>query len=105
MEGIFCKQKYNTLYYIVGLVCGVFIVLFFSQLLFLRFISAKLARKETHRLVCLFAAFGHLEGGFERRLLATCRWHAATAVAFPQKSESVLSHSQKRLISAIIKKR
>ena len=23
--------------------------------------------------------------GFERRLLAVCRWHAATAVAFPQK--------------------
>jgi hypothetical protein len=29
----------------------------------------------------------------------------ATAVAFPQKSESVLSHLRKRLISAIIKKR
>ena len=28
-----------------------------------------------------------------------------TAVAFPQKSESVLSHLRKRLISAIIKKR
>ena len=27
--------------------------------------------------------------GLERRLLATCRWHVATAVAFPQKSESV----------------
>ena len=26
--------------------------------------------------------------GFERRLLAGCRWHAATAVAFPQKSKS-----------------
>jgi hypothetical protein len=43
--------------------------------------------------------------GLERRLLAGCRWHAATAVAFPQKSESILSHLRKRLISAIIKKR
>ncbi len=34
------------------------------------------------------------EDGFERRLLATCQWHVATAVAFPQKSESVLPQSQ-----------
>jgi len=33
--------------------------------------------------------------GFERRLLATVRGTVATAVAFPQKSESVLSHQQK----------
>jgi len=34
--------------------------------------------------------YGYLEDGFERRLLATVRWTVATAVAFPQKSESVL---------------
>ena len=28
----------------------------------------------------------------ERRLLATCRWHVVTAVAFPQESESILAH-------------
>ena len=42
----------------------------------------------------LFLRNGHLEGGFERRLLVTCRWHVATAVAFPQKSESVLPHQK-----------
>jgi len=30
-----------------------------------------------------------LEGGFERRLLASVRWTLATAVASPQRSESV----------------
>jgi len=30
------------------------------------------------------------EDGFERRLLAGRRWRSATAVAFPQKSESIL---------------
>ena len=40
-----------------------------------------------------FSAFGYLEGGFERRLLATCRWHVATAVDSPQRSESVLQFS------------
>ena len=39
--------------------------------------------------------YGYLEGGFERRLLATRRWHVATAVAFPQKSESVAQPSKK----------
>ena len=42
-----------------------------------------------------FSAFGYLEDGFERRLLAICQWHVATAVAFPQKSESVLHHHVK----------
>ena len=38
--------------------------------------------------------------GFERRLLAACQWHAATAVAFPQKSKSPLSamHTSKPFI-------
>ena len=30
--------------------------------------------------------------GLERRLLATVRWTVATAVAFPQKSESIMAH-------------
>ena len=34
--------------------------------------------------------YGYLEDGFERRLLASVRWTLATAVAFPQKSESIL---------------
>ena len=33
--------------------------------------------------------------GIERRLLATCRWHVVTAVAFPQKSDPANLH-QKR---------
>ena len=36
--------------------------------------------------------YGYLEDGFERRLLASVRWILATAVAIPQKSESVLPH-------------
>ena len=32
------------------------------------------------------------QNGLERRLLATVRWTVATAVAFPQESESVLAH-------------
>ena len=38
---------------------------------------------------CLFAFCG-----FERRLLATVRWTVATAVAFPQKSESTFPHQK-----------
>ena len=34
--------------------------------------------------------------GFERRLLAACRWHAATAVAFPQKRDPTRSASSSR---------
>ena len=34
--------------------------------------------------------YGICDGGFERRLLATVRWTVATAVAFPQKSESTV---------------
>ena len=33
--------------------------------------------------------------GLERRLLATVRWTVATAVAFPQKSESVRGHAKR----------
>ena len=33
---------------------------------------------------------------FERRLLAACRWHAATAVAFPQKRDPTRSASSSR---------
>ena len=36
-----------------------------------------------------FFGIGIQTNGLERRLLATCRWHVATAVAFPQKSESI----------------
>ncbi len=35
---------------------------------------------------------GILEDGFERRLLAMRPWHIATAVVFPQKSESTWQH-------------
>ena len=35
------------------------------------------------------------QNGLERRLLATVRWTVATAVAFPQKSESWPTTSQK----------
>ena len=34
--------------------------------------------------------------GFERRLLAACRWHAATAVAFPQKRDPTRSATSSR---------
>ena len=34
--------------------------------------------------------------GLERRLLATVRWTVATAVAFPQESESILAHHFKK---------
>ena len=36
-----------------------------------------------------FVRYGIPDIGLERRLLATCRWQVATAVAFPQKSESI----------------
>ena len=55
----------------------------------------KLVRKRPILSDWSFSAFGYLEGGFERRLLATCRWHVATAVAFPQKSESVLTKNRR----------
>ena len=34
--------------------------------------------------------------GFERRLLAACQWHAATAVAFPQKRDPTRSATSSR---------
>ena len=37
------------------------------------------------------------QSGLERRLLATVRWTVATAVAFPQESESLPTTSLKRL--------
>ena len=40
----------------------------------------------------LVSVFGN--GGFESRLLATCRWHVATGVAFPQKSKSTFPHQK-----------
>ena len=36
------------------------------------------------------ALYFEITRGFERRLLATVRWTVATAVAFPQKSESIV---------------
>ena len=42
----------------------------------------------------VFLCLGICEGGFERRLLATVRWTVATAVAFPQKSESTFPHQK-----------
>ena len=45
----------------------------------------------------VFCWYGYLEGGFERRLLATVRWTVATAVAFPQKSESTFPHQKRNL--------
>ena len=44
----------------------------------------------------VFLRLGICEGGFERRLLATVRWTVATAVAFPQKSESTFPHQKAR---------
>ena len=35
---------------------------------------------------------GESQNGLERRLLATVRWTVATAVAFPQESESLAHH-------------
>ena len=53
-------------------------------------------RKKTHpRGWVFYLGMGICDGGFERRLLATCRWHIATAVAFPQKSESTIPHQEK----------
>ena len=42
-----------------------------------------------------FVWYGYSEGGFERRLLARPRWGLATAVAFPQKSESTAAMNAK----------
>ena len=44
-------------------------------------------RGPSERTVFLFS----LKVGFERRLLAMCRWHIATAVAFPQKRNPTFS--------------
>ena len=44
-------------------------------------------RGPSERTVFLFS----LKVGFERRLLAMCRWHVATAVAFPQKRNPTFS--------------
>ena len=41
------------------------------------------------------AVFSPEKKGFERRLLAACWMHAATAVAFPQKSESLQGRQEK----------
>ncbi|WP_443600437.1 hypothetical protein [Agathobaculum sp.] len=38
--------------------------------------------------------------GFERRLLAMCRWHVATAVAFPQKRNPTFSAKIKPSVRA-----
>ncbi len=46
-------------------------------------------QKTTILRIVVFCGIGIWEGGFERRLLASARWALATAVAFPQKSESV----------------
>ena len=48
-------------------------------------------RRRHHKMTSSFW-YGSSGRGFERRLLAACRWHAATAVAFPQKSESTFPH-------------
>ena len=43
-----------------------------------------------------------LSNGIERRLLATCRWHVATAVAFPQKSDPAnLHHKNAQVLKSI----
>ena len=53
--------------------------------------SYPIDRKTRHPFGWLvFLRLGIPEGGFERRLLATVRWTVATAVAFPQKSESTV---------------
>ena len=62
--------------------------------------------RKTRRLsAARFSAFGHLEGGFERRLLATVRWTVETAVAFPQKSESTFPHQEKDLRKQVLFRR
>ena len=53
----------------------------------------------------VFCWYGYLEGGFERRLLATVRWTVATAVAFPQKSESTFPPPEKKPLLSIGQKR
>ena len=50
-------------------------------------IGVKTGTIESQRRMC--------QNGLERRHLATCRWHVATAVAFPQKSESLAHHFYK----------
>ena len=58
--------------------------------------SSPLSSTKEHmpsQTVCVL--FVLADKGLERRLLAGCRWHAATAVAFPQKSESVIVHQKK----------
>ena len=55
-------------------------------------LSSKMPQKDQSFSDWSFCAFGHLEGGFERRLLASVRWALATAVARPQPGESVLPH-------------
>ena len=47
-----------------------------------------------------FVWYGHLEGGFERRHLAAVRT-VATAVAFPQKSESTFPHQNRIAILTV----
>ena len=54
------------------------------------YIRFKTARKRPVLSDWSFSAYGYLEGGFERRLLASVRWTLATAVARPQPGVSVL---------------
>ncbi|MBE7005726.1 MAG: hypothetical protein E7424_01070 [Ruminococcaceae bacterium] len=51
--------------------------------------------KQRNRLWRFFVWYGYLEGGFERRHLAAVRT-VATAVAFPQKSESTAGCEAKK---------
>ena len=48
---------------------------------------------------CFLFWYGIPDIGLERRLLATCRWQVATAVAFPQKSESIPAEGRSFLSS------
>ena len=52
-------------------------------------------RRRHHKMTSSFW-YGSSGRGFERRLLAACRWHAATAVAFPQKRDPTRSASSSR---------
>ena len=45
------------------------------------------------------------QNGLERRLLATVRWTVATAVAFPQESESLAHHFFFKRLTEVPRKR
>ena len=55
-----------------------------------------LANEKDHPTGGLFHWYGMQTNGLERRLLAACRWHAATAVAFPQKRDPTRSATSSR---------